>query len=723
MASGYDSDLGDPVLLAKMDKLREKGITEYIPLPQVRLPRSGNTFTISNALLQLVVVGDQSSGKSSVLEGLTELPFPRDSTLCTRFATQIIFQRAEQESVSVSIIPSPSSNAARQEKLKAFKDDGLKAFSADDFKRILAQASETMGIPALGCPRAEGQSNFSDDVFRIELCGPEKNHLSVIDVPGIFRTTEEGLTTEEDKLLVRNMVRRYIESPRTIILAVLAANVDIATTEILDMAAEVDSTGQRTLGILTKPDLVDKGAEQDIIDLVRGRKKKLKLGYCVVRNRGKQERNLSSIERNRIELEFFKGDPWSSLDKSRVSISALSPRLRDLLSRITRHEFPTVIREIADRLATCEEELRDLGPSRQTPEQQRKYLLGIATKFQEITTFAVEAQYGRHQFLKDDRNLRLATLIVDFNSAFSADMERRGHAVNFTESIVAEICPPPSFVEKKPGESQEEAFTDIKLLWYPELINFLPTASTSPPHHSMDILSWIEFEYKSFRGFELGTFNPSILPTLFQELSMRWEDLVGTYLANIIASTHHFCNTLLARLCTEERVLAALWSLLIDELLHRYRKMVAHVQFILQTERSGNLLTTNHYFHETLDKLRLERSAKPTEGFSFGSGNAARKTTIDNAEHTVRDIHDILKSYYKVARKRFVDNVCMQGTDYHLITGPDTPLHVFSPEFVVELSVERLEAVAGEDATSIQQRKSVEKEIESLTEGRRILTT
>ena len=90
-------------------------------------------------LFQLVVVGDQSSGKSSVLEGLTELPFPRDSTLCTRFATQIVFRRAEQEGVTVSIIPSPSSDAARETKLKAFKDDSLKAFSADDFNRLLAK--------------------------------------------------------------------------------------------------------------------------------------------------------------------------------------------------------------------------------------------------------------------------------------------------------------------------------------------------------------------------------------------------------------------------------------------------------------------------------------------------------------------------------------------------------------------------------------------------------
>jgi hypothetical protein len=226
-----------------------------------------------------------------------------------------------------------------------------------------------MGIPAPGCSRADGQSTFSDDTLRIEVCGPTKSHLSVIDVPGIFRTTEEGMTTEDDISLVKNMVYKHIKNLRTIILAVKAANVDIATTEILDMAAEVDQSGQRTLEILMKPDLVDKGAEQDIIKLVKGRKKKLKLGYCVVRNRSKQERDLSSGERNQAESTFCGTGPWQSLDRSRVGISALSSRLRDLLGRITRQEFPSVIRDITGRIVACEEELQDLGPTRQSPEQ------------------------------------------------------------------------------------------------------------------------------------------------------------------------------------------------------------------------------------------------------------------------------------------------------------------------------------------------------------------
>jgi hypothetical protein len=162
-----------------------------------------------------------------------------------------------------------------------------------------------------------------------------------------------------------------------------------------------------------------------------------------------------------------------------------------------------------------------------------------------------------------------------------------------------------------------------------------------------------------------------------------------TYVKDVIATVHHFCRILLVRLCPEERVQTALWSLLLDGILQRYRTMVEHIQFLMRTERSGNLLTTNHYFSETLDKLRSERCVEPTESFSLGSNDASQSTPSNNLEHTVKDIHNILKSYYEVARKRFADNVCMQGTDYHLITGPDTPLRVLSPQFVVELSNEQ----------------------------------
>ena len=198
-----------------------------------------------------------------------------------------------------------------------------------------------------------------------------------------------------------------------------------------------------------------------------------------------------------------------------------------------------MVREIADRIVVCEEELRDLSPTRQTPEQQRRYLLGIVTKFQEITTFVVEAQYGRHQLLQDNRNMRLTTLIVDFNSAFSEDLEKRGYTVNFCESkfpsgksrrkpksmsfrkLKFKGYLSMSFPEKQVGEGQNEGSSTVESLEYSELLNVLSTTSNCSLPLLENTMGWIEREYKSLRGFELGTFNSSILLTLFQELSTK----------------------------------------------------------------------------------------------------------------------------------------------------------------------------------------------------------
>lgn len=130
-----------------------------------------------------------------------------------------------------------------------------------------------------------GQYTFSEDVLKNEKCGPNEDYLTVNDVPGIFRTTTEDIATENDKAMVRNMVIEYIKDPSTIILAVLPANVDVATQEILALAAEYDKAGERTLGILTKPDLLkERSAKATVCELVLGNCKALNLGYYIVRS-------------------------------------------------------------------------------------------------------------------------------------------------------------------------------------------------------------------------------------------------------------------------------------------------------------------------------------------------------------------------------------------------------------------------------------------------------
>jgi GTP-binding protein EngB required for normal cell division len=131
--------------------------------------------------------------------------------------------------------------------------------------------------------KGDGLPIFSKHVLRVEICGPQVDHISVIDVPGIFRNAIPGNYTKEDMKLVHDMIQAYMRNPRSIILTVVPANVDIATQEIVEIAHELDPDGERTLGVLTKPDLVDKGAESKVIDLIRGEEMQVRLGWVIVR--------------------------------------------------------------------------------------------------------------------------------------------------------------------------------------------------------------------------------------------------------------------------------------------------------------------------------------------------------------------------------------------------------------------------------------------------------
>lgn len=187
------------------------------------------------------------------------------------------------------------------------------------------------------------KKTFTDDVLRIEIRGPTQEHLSVIDVPGIFKRTTARVTTRADIDLVKSMVLSYMKNPRSVILAVIPANVDIATQEILESAEECDPEGRRTLGVFTKPDLVDGGAEQAVLNIVEGKNHQLNLGWCVIRNPGQQDLSMSTSERSSAEKAFFNTkDPWTKLAKDRVGTESLRLRLVEVLGEMVHREFSAV---------------------------------------------------------------------------------------------------------------------------------------------------------------------------------------------------------------------------------------------------------------------------------------------------------------------------------------------------------------------------------------------
>jgi hypothetical protein len=94
---------------------------------------------------------------------------------------------------------------------------------------------------------------------------------------------------------------------------------------------------------------------------------------------------------------------------------------------------------------------------------------------------------------------------------------------------------------------------------------------------------------------------------------------------------------------------------------------------------------------------------------------------MSNDDHTIQDLHDTLKSYYKVVRKRFVDAVCLQAVDHFLVSGKTSPLRIFSPHFIGNISGSELHQIAGDEAETIKRRNMLETVLGSLKAGEKIL--
>ncbi|KUI69764.1 Interferon-induced GTP-binding protein Mx1 [Cytospora mali] len=707
--------LGNQVLLDKIDRLRELTVGTIVSLPQ------------------LVVVGDQSSGKSSVLESLTGFSFPRAVGLCTRYATQITCRRELQRSVSITIIPRPDANDFVKQRLRKFHRY-VDAIDGQDFAEIFEEANYAMGIRSgagLSEDEDEDLITFSEDILKIEISGPDQPALTVIDVPGIFRTATPGLTTESDISLVTSMVKRYMKDSRTIILAVIPCNVDIATQEILKLAKDADPQGARTMGVLTKPDLApERAMQQNILDLIQGKRQDLKLGYCVVKNRGSDDGNSTLQMRNDAERAFFRQEPWSAVVSSnRVGIQALKVRLRELLMDISKKEFPTVKAEIAKRLADCRKKLEAMGVSRADEKAQRAYLGKLAANFEKIVGYSLNAYYTEDPIFNERLEMRLITRIIELNEVFSQIFSQRGHTRYFDDS-------------REDDNEEKHAPDDLPRVGYefptdlcPDLVEIiLPDRFSCPKPSNDSIMEHIEDIFRKSRGPELGTFGGALLGTIFKEQSKRWEDLVVSHVSDAIILVHDYILELLNHVFSEKQVLRELFdNVLLEKLQASYKRAMDHARFLLEIEREGKPVTFNDYFNAELQRCQSERLHKTLDNLAINDGDTPAGPVVklsalnflsvnkSDPEQVREYLHDILRSYYQVSIKRFVDVVCQQVIDHFLLNGKDSPLHVFSTELVFGLSSSELEMIAEEDLVTKQDRERLGREIESLQAAMQVL--
>ncbi|KAK8094761.1 hypothetical protein PG997_001446 [Apiospora hydei] len=696
MTTSHETDrVTDSILLETIDKVRELNINQHVPLTQ------------------LVVISDQSSGKSSLLETATGLPMEHDVELCTRFATQITSRRDPESRVTVTIIPGPNASDEHKKRLSCFTFESL---TIENFREqlptIFKQANVAMGIRT--DTNASDGKIFSKVVLKIEKRGPDEDYLTVIDVPGIFRNINEGVTTPEDIELVRDMVKQYIQDSRTIILAVLAGNVHIDNQEILTLASQYDPTGERTLGVLTKPDLVTEPSEkQRVCDLVLGKKKPLTLGYYVVKNRGPDETLALWKADKTLELA-----PWSSLPKERVGPGALRTRLRELSEQLTRREFPKICK-------------------------QRLYLGTIARNFQDTVKAALNGWYSDEDGFQK-LTMRLITNVVNLSDDFYDGFRMSSHLHKFQDTGDTAQPMAPNGLDLRLRDygcnTVKELLGRTGLGSYPELEGIVCMDDTLKEPKE-DAVNWIYDMYLRSRNMDLGTFGGNVFSMAFRNQSTKWDHMTKSYLSKAILLVHLFITDALNIACPDTQVKEILWSEIVEEILARYKAAMDQAMLLVRIERHKRPYTLSKGFSEKLQLAQGRRTAALVKvaGRSYKPSSPAPDDDYDdeiavnpdaiktasanqsNVQRTTQEIHDKLRVYYDVALCRFVDNVFQQSVDYCLLTGPSTPLAVFDQDWVIKLEAKRLKAIAGESKASESRRGILEGKVRDLTAAIEIL--
>ncbi|KAJ5975515.1 P-loop containing nucleoside triphosphate hydrolase protein [Penicillium waksmanii] len=687
------------ILFDKIDELRTIGVGGLVELPQ------------------LIVCGKQSSGKSSVLEAISRVRFPTKTKLCTRFATEVILRRSPEPRFKVSIDPGESRSDEDRERLQKFC---LEVFPKGDddtpFKDLVERAQEWMGIDSA----VESSTGFSDDVLKVEISGPEKPELTLVDLPGLYEAKSKEQTTEGIQF-VQKITEKYMRNERSIILAVLSAKFNYVHQDILDRAEQVDPEFKRVLGIVTAPDLMASGSEEEDewLEYIRNEKEpKLKLGWHVLRNRAYAERNIDDNERDREEKEFFETGKWPSISRAHVGIESLRRRLSDVLFDQVRRNFPGLVRDIQGKIASHKHNLSNLGAPRSTIQEQRSFLVDISTKFSNIVTQGLTGFYN-HDFFKEleddapihDNRRRLRAVICQLNEYFVDVITIRGcgRTIIYVNSVE------PHFTNLgKPGFKQ---YMDC---WIPK---------------NVQLKVLIEETKKSLvlqRGSEMpGEPNSLVVRELYRQQSSPWENIARMHIETAHdAVTKFVCSVL--KYLTDRNTFSAIYKDIIApeleklnfSVLEKLEELTSHSKYghplPVRREYLARIMNEQRLRQLHVLKQKLVENGTEQPGlFSFDQiDTAAHTTTHGDEDIPAMKIIDQVETYYNISITTFIDNVAILAIENCLLL----PLErIFTSLAVSNMDTKQIRSLADEPAHVQSDRERYTSQLEKLEAGLKTL--
>lgn len=276
-------------------------------------------------LPQLVVVGPQSCGKSSVLASIIKMDIlPCGNNLVTKCP---IILNLHQCNTNYTIIANKKYTNPNEIKLN------IKA------EMLLNSLKEEV----------------SDKPVVLDIYGPTLIDITLVDLPGLIKNPNKNQSENIDEK-IENMVLNYIKEENTFILAIINGCVDLANSESLKLSKKVDKDCKRTLGIITKLDLLDKGT--DVIDILKNKLYPLKNGYFGIVNRNSEQvsANVHILDVRKLEKDFLKKFANYKTVADRFGYKMLTEKLYSIFVELATEQQPKIIQSINEKLIQLQKE-------------------------------------------------------------------------------------------------------------------------------------------------------------------------------------------------------------------------------------------------------------------------------------------------------------------------------------------------------------------------------
>jgi len=326
-------------------------------------------------LPQMVIVGAQSSGKSSIIEAIVGKEFlPRGTGIVTRRPLILQLKHINQD-VKSQFVEWGEFNHLEGQRMENFND--IKAEIEKDTAKIAGVNKGISNIPIV-----------------LKIFSPNVVDLTLVDLPGLVNVAVGDQPINIDKQ-VRELVLEYIVNPNAIILAVSPASMDIANSDSLKIAREVDPTYQRTLGVITKIDLMDKGT--DCLDILNNKTFPLRYGYIgvVLRSQFDIKCNKTLNDGIKSEKEYF-GSSNIYHQCNKLGIPVLISTLQEVLVSHIRDLIPNIREDISNSIFEKQTELEALGGDNgmfEKEELMNAFILNLVSKFSQSYNEMIEGNF------------------------------------------------------------------------------------------------------------------------------------------------------------------------------------------------------------------------------------------------------------------------------------------------------------------------------------------